>query len=126
MPAFDTSDVPFINRMLTVPHRSGFYTSVDEFNAHADEPYTYLGIDGFASRHFPAWRPYFMRWLLEGYQTYCSDTFCTIPPGCKQLKEKLIGEKNVIAKFVATVLEFTDNDEDRVSQKQLWLSLIHI
>ena len=91
-----------------------------DYDAHRHEPHSFRGDDEFGSRHFPAFKPYFLRWLLEGYRMWYADKFTTIPPGCLTLKNKLVSEKNIIARFVRDVLVRTDHDADKVSQRELW------
>ena len=120
LPSFDTNDVAFLNRMLAIPHRSRFYLSDVDYEANKHVPYTYRAVDDFASKHFGVWCPYFLRWMLEGYGIWNVERFKTIPDGCLALKNRLVDERNVVARFITETLVRTDDDADRVYQKDLW------
>lgn len=120
LPSFDTQDGAFVHRILAIPHRSRFYMTDEEYEDHKHEPYTFRGMDEFASRHFPAWKPYFLRWLVEGYRIWNEERFNTIPPGCLALKQALVEQKNELGHFLRDTTVRTNSQEDRISQKDLW------
>lgn len=110
---FSTEDSALLSRMLTIPHRSRFY--LDEV---PDEPYSYKADPNLRQR-FDEWRPYFLRWCLDGLKQYNEKGFRDIPTSCQAFKDDLVAEKNVIAEFLKDAVE-PAGDKDFVHVKELY------
>ena len=115
LPHFNVEDQALIERLVTVPHRSRF---VPASSVLPEEPYTYRA-DTSIKDHFPAWRPYFLRWMLEGLRTYRREGFADIPESCQAFKRDLVAEKDVVKEFLNEAVEPGDED-DFVKMKELY------
>ena len=99
MPSFNISDAALVNRMLTIPHRSRFYTEQvpsREFSFAADPN---------IKDKYPIWAPYFMRWAIEGLRSYEELGFRHLPEGCLEFKHSLIAERDIISQFLDDMVE---------------------
>lgn len=101
-PHFNTEDSALVQRILTIPHRSRFY-----LEDVPDEPFSFPA-DPNLKQHFKVWRPYFLRWCLEGLQHYHAKGFRDIPPSCQSFKNDLVAEKNVVSEFLNEAVETCD------------------
>ena len=113
MPSFNISDAALVNRMLTIPHRSRFYTDevpTREFSFAADPN---------IKDKYPIWAPYFMRWAIEGLRSYEELGFRHLPEGCLEFKHSLIAERDVISKFLDDMVE-PGSSTDYIQAKELF------
>lgn len=115
LPHFNVEDGALIERLITVPHRSRFVPGSDPL---PDEPYTYRA-DPNIKDNFVAWRPYFLRWILDGLTSYHKQGFCNIPESCQAFKKELVAEKDVVQEFLLEALEEGEVD-DFVKVKDLY------
>lgn len=83
-----------------------------------DEPYSYKA-DPNLKQNFDKWRPYFLRWCLDGLKAYHAQGFTRIPASCTAFKEEIIAEKNVVAEFLKDAVEPGD-PKDFVHVKELY------
>lgn len=112
---FSTEDSALLQRMLTIPHRSRFYTG-----GIPDEPYSYKA-DPDLREKFDQWRPYFLKWCLEGLKDYHCQAFRDIPLSCRSFKEDLVAEKDVVAEFLKQALQ-PAGAKEYVQVKELYRS----
>ena len=99
--------------MLTIPHRSRFYTEqvpAREFSFAADPN---------IKDKYPIWAPYFMRWAIEGLRSYEELGFRHLPEGCLEFKHSLLAERDIISQFLDDVVE-TGGPMDFVHAKDLF------
>ncbi len=110
-PQFDVDDLALVERMLTIPHRARFQNEV------STEPYTYP-VDTDLKLKFPAWRPYMLRFMLEGLVIYHQEGFRNIPSTCQTFKEMLVADKDVIREFLDQALDVAPlSDKEAVAAK---------
>lgn len=80
-PKYDTSDAGFLSRILGIPFRAKFYSSAKEYEASTVQ-WKHMA-DPDMDEKLIAWRPYILKWMLEGHQLYLQDGFRNIPQSCK-------------------------------------------
>ena len=100
MPSMNCSDEAFVERMLTICHRARFQNNVTT----SDPPYTFAA-DPLIKQAFPAWRPYFLKYCLEGLSRYHAEGFKRLPESCQAFKQQLVASKDVVAEFVGDAVE---------------------
>lgn len=113
MPMVDCDDQALMERFLAIPHRSRFYAG-----EVPDEPYSYPADSGIKEK-FATWRPYVLRWALEGLKIYRQYKFRNIPQSCRSFMNSIVEEKDTVQEFLNNVLEEGDR-KDFVKVKELY------
>lgn len=113
MPSWNVDDIPMVERLMCIPHRSRFVTG-----QLPQEPYTYPADPNFRES-FAWWRPYFLKWCLQGLYRYRQKGFTDLPPGCLAFKQELVAEKDVVMEFVEEHVE-PGEKTDFVQVKELY------
>ncbi len=114
MPHFNVEDQALVERLLTIPHRSRFFTGVV-----SEEPYSFAADPGI-TRKFQVWAPYFLRWAMVGLQEYHARRFDDVPDSCKSFKRILVAEKDVIGEFLSLTVEAHDDAKNFVRLRELY------
>ncbi|KAJ3022760.1 hypothetical protein HDV00_001358, partial [Rhizophlyctis rosea] len=81
-PKYDTNDEAWMGRLMLIPFRPKFFNTETDMDA-SDHPYKYLGDVNLEDKSLK-WRPYFLRWAIEGHAIYQKEKFCNIPTSCKE------------------------------------------
>lgn len=106
-------DKAMLERLLVVPHRSRFF--LDDV---PDEPYSFKA-DPSIKMKFDVWRPYMLRWLLQGLQRFHVMQFSDIPSTCLAFKQMLLEDEDIISLFLTEAVT-PGTSEDYVQLKELW------
>lgn len=113
MPMADVDDQALMERFLAIPHRSRFYSG-----EVPDEPYSYPADSSIKDR-FSAWRPYVLRWAVEGLKMYQQHRFKNIPQSCRSFVNSIMEEKDTVREFLGNAVEEGD-PKDFVKVKELY------
>ena len=118
-PKFDWSDNALLDRLVTIHHRSKFYTQLDEYEQHKDEPYTFMA-EGCDDKIAGIWRPYIMQWLLEGLQRWHKERFAVIPTICRDWKRELVSQQDTFTPWFEDHLVKSEDKKDYVTLSSLY------
>lgn len=109
----DCDDAALLERFIAIPHRSRFYTG-----QVPDEPYSFPA-DSDIKKNFQAWRPYALKWALQGLKMYQMHRFRNIPPSCREFKDALMMEKDTVREFLEDAV-YKGDAHDFVKIKELY------
>ncbi len=118
-PQFDWNDEALVQRLLSIHHRSKFYTDAADYELHKDDPHTFLAKD-FDELIKGEWRPYMLNWLLKGLANYHSIRFSVVPAACKNWRTDLVNEQNIVLPWFNRYLVYTKNEKDYVRKVDLY------
>ncbi|KAJ3038142.1 hypothetical protein HK097_003262 [Rhizophlyctis rosea] len=116
-PVYDTSDSAFLGRMLCLPFRSKFYKTQDELDVSEIE-HKFLA-SGNMDDKMLQWRPYILKWMIDGHMLYMKNRFTQIPNECKKWLEETNKDVDNIGDWVQDNLEKTGHSENYVTLKQI-------
>lgn len=114
LPMINTEDHAFLERMMTISHRSRFQDVVTP----EDPPHTFQS-DPQIKSMFPMWKPYFLKWMLTGLRRYHIEGFRNLPDSCLQFKRELVASKDVVGDFLEDAVE-EGGPDDFVVVKELF------
>ena len=114
-PQFNFDDKALVDRMLMVSHESRFYADEEEYLRNQHVPNTFRA-DCSIDEKMDAWRPYYLKWALEGLKRYWDVRFRTIPAQCKQWRSNLCDEQDVVKEFVNAYVIKVDDMEKYITQ----------
>ncbi len=112
-PAVDVDDQALMERFLAIPHRSRFYSG-----ALPDEPHSFPA-DSTVKDNFDLWKPYVLRWALDGLRMYHEHRFKNIPQSCRNFMNSIVEEKDTVKEFLTNAIEEGD-PKDFVKLKELY------
>ena len=115
MPHVDVHDEAGMDRFIFIDHCSRFYK---EGEMVPDEPHTFRA-DSSIKEKFKNWRPYFLRWCLEGLQRYNKVRFSEVPEACLKFKRKLLADCNSVQEYLRHAVE-DGSPEDFLQLKDLY------
>lgn len=119
MPKWNDEDYALRKRIIVIPHRSKF---VDKNTLSCtEEEYTYEMED--IEQKLIQWRPYMMKWLIEGYQRYVDEKLDNKPAGCDEYLNKMIEDGDEIKDYIENNLFYTGKETDFVKMEEIIESL---
>ncbi|KAK9797035.1 hypothetical protein WJX73_001479 [Symbiochloris irregularis] len=100
MPDFDVGDGALKDRLVIMRHRARFCTP-DQMAACGSQPYTFPVVPGINEQvTMDRWAPSILLWLLEGLRRYWEIGLDNMPWQCREWKEDLIGEQDLVGDFL--------------------------
>jgi phage/plasmid-associated DNA primase len=119
-PKLDVSDAAATQRILAIKHRSRFCDATTyELEQHRE--YTYR-MDTGMSKNYRKWRPYMMRWCLEGLARYWEQELDNVPRSIAAFQHELIASKNPVHGFLEEEIERSIVATDYVVRADLYCS----
>lgn len=113
MPKFDYTDKALIDRMIVVKHRSRFCPNKIDFEENSHREYTYMA-DTDMEEKLIMWRPYLMKWCLDGLNKYYLTRFENIPESCNILKKSIVSGQDIVKEYIDNYLIYTGDNKDYV------------
>ncbi|KNC96069.1 uncharacterized protein SPPG_08461 [Spizellomyces punctatus DAOM BR117] len=105
-PKYDTSDNPFLERMLVLPFRAKFLSPAEY--EKSEYQYKFLANPHIDER-FSVWRPYILKWMIEGHKKYMEKGFNDIPAECRKWKEDVTKDVDNIEEWINEHIEKVDD-----------------
>lgn len=119
MPKFDYTDEALVDRMIVVKHRSRFCPTIEDYNKNSHLDHTYLA-DNNIENKIIIWRPYLLKWCLDGLNKYYIHKFKKIPESCILLKKSIVSGQDIVKDFIDRNLIQTNDVKDYVEQVKLY------
>ncbi|KAJ3026510.1 hypothetical protein HDV00_011781 [Rhizophlyctis rosea] len=127
-PKWDTSNNAFMERLLLILCRAKFFKSQQDLDLFLEKhkkeedrqyrPYCYLA-DRDLDNKIKLWRPYILKWMLEGHQMYLTNGFRNIPQSWKDCKIEVEKDVENLEDWVEEKLEKTDDKTKFVNLKDI-------
>lgn len=118
-PRFDWTDDPLVTRILVFRFRSKFYNNAEEYEAHKDDPHTFLS-EMVDEKLEGEWKPYLLLWLLEGLARYNDVGFSVIPSVCKDWRNGLVAQRDTVTPWLNDNVSNKGQRSDYVTRIQLY------
>lgn len=118
MPGFDFTDLALISRMLVLHHRSKFCETQAQMDTEKG-PYVFLA-DPNLDAKLQRWRPYLLRFFIQGCVRYFQEGFTNIPEACTTWRTELVRQHDTVKAFVDDSLEHTMAQEDYIERSTLY------
>lgn len=121
VPHFDVTDHALIDRILAIPHRARFYPTKLAYERAISKQisYSYMA-DSSIRERFDEWRPYMMKFCVEGLKRYWMSRFSAIPTSFSEYAESVVAERNTPVKFLEEKVIQTGHRKDFVSRGDLF------
>ncbi|KAJ3025506.1 hypothetical protein HDV00_012657 [Rhizophlyctis rosea] len=120
-PKFDTGDEACVGRMKVMPFRAKFFKTETEMEA-SDHPYKHLA-DPNLDDKFRKWRPYVLKWAIEGHRIYEKERFHHIPDSCKEWLTEVSKSVDNLEDFIEDNVEHTGDENDIILFKDVKLRM---
>lgn len=116
---FDWTDGALISRMIMLHHRSKFCETTEQMAEEKNTSYVFLA-DSNLDVKLQLWRPYLLRFFLQGSLMYFQWGFTKVPEACVQWRKELVKERDTVSSFVEEHLHQTGSLADGVDAAALY------
>ncbi|KAJ3030340.1 hypothetical protein HDV00_008980 [Rhizophlyctis rosea] len=112
-PKYDTGDEAFAARLCVIPFRAKFFKDAAAYEEYKGD-YKHMA-DTNIDDKFARWRPYVLKWMMEGHQSYEREKFTIVPQEFKNWLADVAKAVENLEDWIEDNIEKTDDDDDRLT-----------